>query len=504
MTKIINIGFRREILWDDYIIDLAQTTALKRIHHPIRKEKVMQLDAPWEGSLFFFGNIFKDNDIYRMYYHTSVNSGYLDQIPSDARERRLGLVNTCLATSKDGIHWERPNLGVCKFYGFDNNNLIITNKGTELYETSENAGPLFVLKDPNPNCPKDELYKALHGCWHDGVHELRYLASSDGVHFRHMRVLYTAPMYFDSLNTLHYDLKENKYRCYFRGWHKAEYRVNESTNNTRNICYMESPDFVTWSKPKPIVYINDKEDFHMYTNAIAPYYRAPHILIGFPSRYVEKTKWSDNFDELCGKEDRISRMDRFNHQRFGLAVTDTLFMTSRDGFHFERNNDAFIRPEIEHDWNWGYGECYVSTGLFEVPSDLPGAFPELSMLLPFRNLKDDIGGAWLYRYSIRPDGFVSRYAGYEEKTLVTKPFTFEGDNLYINFETSAAGHIYIEILDAENKPIEGYKTDEIFGNTIDRKVHFPKNINKLSGVPIRLKFSLSDADIYSFKFEKHK
>ena len=186
--------------------------------------------------------------------------------------------------------------------------------------------------------------------------------------------------------------------------------------------------------------------------------------------------------------------------RFGYAVTDTLFMCSRDTLHFSRPNEAFIRPEQENDWSWVYGENFVSAGLFEVPSDIPGGFPELSMLLTARRFTDDPRGVFLYRYAIRPDGFISRCAGFAPKELVTKPFRFDGDTLLLNFETSALGYVKIEILDKNSRPVEGYRSCELFGNTIDRRVSFERSIAELHDIPIRLKFTLSDADLYSFCF----
>ena len=265
---------------------------------------------------------------------------------------------------------------------------------------------------------------------------------------------------------------------------------------------MESTDFRNWTEPELIDYGEGAPDFHMYINNIQRYPRAPHILVGFPARYTDRYVWTDNYEQLGGKEDRLARMKI--QKRFGFSVTDSMFMFSRDGLHFQRENEAFIRPEPESDWTWVYGEGYMTDGLLEVPSDLPGAAPELSFLVSHKVWIPDGTGATLYRYAIRMDGFIGRYAGYKPETLVTKPFLFEGDTLRINFETSAGGWMKVELLDKTGHPLEGYTSCELFGNSIDRKVSFPMKTAALTGKPVRLKFTMSDAEVYSFCFTKEE
>ncbi len=109
----------------------------------------------------------------------------------------------------------------------------------------------------------------------------------------------------------------------------------------------------------------------------------------------------------------------------------------------------------------------------------------------------------MYRYTIRLDGFASYRADYEQKVVCTKPLMFEGEKLTINFKTSARGYIFVRVLDYYGKPFEGFQSYEIFGDAYDRPVLFDSGatLSKLKGKPIRLEFVMSDADIYSMKFE---
>ena len=84
----------------------------------------------------------------------------------------------------------------------------------------------------------------------------------------------------------------------------------------------------------------------LYTNVVKPYFRAPHLLIGFPTRYAERG-WSDSMRELPELDNRGLRSKASD--RYGMAVTEGLFMASRDGVKFKRWNEAFLRPGIERD-----------------------------------------------------------------------------------------------------------------------------------------------------------
>ena len=68
MERVFDIGTRREVFWDDYLVDLRYTTAERILHHPVRKEVVMKCSEAWEGDCCYFFNVLKDDDRYRMYY----------------------------------------------------------------------------------------------------------------------------------------------------------------------------------------------------------------------------------------------------------------------------------------------------------------------------------------------------------------------------------------------------------------------------------------------------
>jgi hypothetical protein len=307
---------------------------------------------------------------------------------------------------------------------------------------------------------------------------------------------------FDSQNLAFWDATAGVYRAYFRTftegvttgkvWQPAGYRA---------IRTAASRDFLTWQNFADLRY-KDSPAEHLYTNQIAPYDRAPHILIGFPTRYVERG-WSESMRALPELEHREQRAAA--HLRYGTALTEGLLMAGRNGVDFERWNEAFLRPGPERPGTWLYGQQYIAWHAVETESTSPGAPRELS-LYATEGLWHGEGNA-LRRYTLRLDGFVSVNAPLSGGELITRPLTFAGDRLTLNFVTSAAGDIRVEIQDSDGKPQPGFAFDDcppLFGDTTDRTVTWRagSDVSRLAGKPVRLRFVLRDADLFSLNFSE--
>ena len=115
--------------------------------------------------------------------------------------------------------------------------------------------------------------------------------------------------------------------------------------------------------------------------------------------------------------------------------------------------------------------------------------------------------SYVERLTMRLDGFVSVNAPHTGGELLTRPFTFEGGVLSINFSTSAAGGIRIELQDAAGEPIPGYTLADcapIVGDEIDRRIAWQGggDLATLASRPIRLRVVMRDADLYAIQFFK--
>jgi hypothetical protein len=89
--------------------------------------------------------------------------------------------------------------------------------------------------------------------------------------------------------------------------------------------------------------------------------------------------------------------------------------------------------------------------------------------------------------------------------MTTKPFKFTGQRLSLNYSTSAAGSLRVEVQDSAGTPIPGFSladTDELFGDTIDQQAAWNNSpdVARLAGKEVRLHFVLRDGDLFSFQF----
>ena len=472
--KPIPLGSRLHLLIDDVLIESLSGDVQHKLHHPIRGDVVLKHDKPWEGNGCNYHTVFQDGDLYRLYYRgaqLSISNGKLAQGHGQV---------TCYAESRDGIHWEKPELGLFEWDGSKANNII--------WKTEPTTHNFTPFKDTRPGVPKTEQYKAF-GSSGNGK-GLAALASADGIRWR---LLTPKPVItkgaFDSQNLAYWDSLRGEYRAYYRDF----------KDGFRDIRTATSKDFLTWSEGEWLTYPNAARE-HLYTNQIKPYYRAPDLLIGLPTRYADR-QWSENYPLLPDAENRKQRTAIV--KRYGTSFTDTLLMTSRDGNSFRRWKQAFISPGAERPGTWNYGHLYTAWGLVETAPKLKGTPRELSIYTT--------EGGWtgkecqLRRHTLRIDGFVSLTASNPGGEMRTKPVTFQGKELVLNLATSIIGYVRVEIRDLDGKPIPGFTLNEsvpMFGNSIERTVLWKNgsDVSSLQNRPVRLRFVLKDIDLYSLRF----
>lgn len=463
--EFYHIGNRREVFWDDFLIDPERTTAIQRLLSPTEKECVFVFDREEERYEVAYPNIVQDDTGYKLYYLS-----FNPHVPGQR------IIRMRVIESPDGLHWTRPDLNLFPSDTPGANNIVID---------AMDDSSLCVFYDPNPACPPEAKYKALTLIFLDRATDRRSLwcwISPDGYHFTKGYMLSDEGR-FDTLNATFW--QDGKYYSYIRNLHG-----DGAGGIVRDVRVMESEDFVHWTTPVPLSY-DDGLDFQMYTNNVMPYPCAPHMRIGMPARYVERKQWTkndDQFGSIAFKKHAAETVE----PRCALAVTDMVFMCSRDGQHFHRYPQAYLTPGQETDGNWIYGDCFAAWPLMETGSTL-------SFLMNRNGMSDR--PKHLHRYELRRDGFACRMAEADEKEVVTKPFVFEGSLLRLNIATSAFGSIYVQVLDADGQPISA-ESVEIYGDSTDRIVYFPdgSDFSAYAGQPIRLRFRLRDAKLYSMIF----
>ncbi len=499
----INVGSRLELFVDDGLIERL-SGAERRLHHPVPANVALVCDRPWEGNWCGGFTVLQDKGLYRMYYRGGREARLTHNPPDKQVEPKH--IYKCYAESRDGITWTRPSLKLFKVAGTRENNVVLTEESASTKAARSLAEDIMPFVDTRPGVPPEERYKALGG--------KRVWGSSDGIHWRPLSDKAVVEGY-DSFNLAFWDAEQGQYRSYSRhrrGSHEQMTKgapvpktsdqgiMDDGRDNGRDIITSTSKDFIHWTKPEFLSYSPGRVN-ELYENNVLPYYRAPHLLLGFPVRYIDRG-WTESAKELPQFEHRKKRGTVYD-PREGTALTDVMLMSSRDRTHFSIWPESFIRPGLRLKDNWTYGDNYPAWGLIETASSIIGAPNELSLFATEAFLQP--GPVRLRRFTLRVDGFVSVRAPLSGGELLTRPVVFAGSKLVLNYSTSAAGSVQVELQDAQGVPLRGFALadcHEIYGDQIERVVAWKgsSDLGKLAGTPVRLRFVLKDADLYSLQF----
>ena len=180
-------------------------------------------------------------------------------------------------------------------------------------------------------------------------------------------------------------------------------------------------------EPVWLRYDKGTPDEELYTNAIMPYPRAPGIYVGFPKRFI------------------ANRTTCYDKSGLGWipGLSDGVFMSSRDGVHFKRWTEAFVRPGLQTE-RWVNRNNMTAWGLVETAPDLPGTPPVLSLYSTENYYSED--AVRLRRLVMRLDGFVSVQAPMSGGSIIPTALrsaapASQSRSLRLNASTSAAGGI---------------------------------------------------------------
>ncbi len=463
----LNLGERRELFADRWLIDSLDGAVL-RLHAPRSAGIALRMDRPWEGRYSTYVTVLHDGEHFRMYYRGRAN---LPDSPNPvAVDLDLEYQVTCYAESADGIHWMRPNLGFFEVAGTRENNVILARS-----PACTNFTPFI---DARPGVPAAERFKAVGGVHSAG---LELFVSADGVRWRSLGVRKGLTGAFDTQNIIFWSELEQRYVLYFRTWSSGV-----AYQGAREVSRSTSPDLITWSSPERMTY-GDAPFEELYTQQTQPYFRAPHLYVAFPNRFLPGRR--------VLAEEEFAAAGVWERSRTS-GVNDGVFMTSRGGTAYDRTFlEAFVRPGPDRQ-NWSPRNNYAAHGVVQTGPHELSLYYTRHYAQPTNHIE---------RFTLRTDGFASLSAGRDGGSALTKPFTFSGRHLELNYSTAAAGSLQIEICDEDGKPLPGHTRDDqdlIVGDELARVVSWKdrRDLAALRGRVIRLRFHLSDADLCSLRF----
>ncbi len=253
------IGFRRELMLDDFLTQARSGEAEFRQHAP--RPQPAEPSQP-SG---YYSTVIADAGRFRIYYRDRVATP--EGTPGPFPGYFPGEYMAC-ADSDDGIHWSLPDLNL--FPGFPANAVWVETMA------SHNLAPFI---DGCPGCPPERRYKALGGTNEGGLYAF---ASADGFRWRKLsgEPVMTLPRHlgtyaFDSQNVAFWSAAEECYVLYFR----------IVIDGIRCVAKTVSADFLHWEEP--VIEPLNLPGEHLYVSQMAPYCREPDLYIGTPTRYFE-------------------------------------------------------------------------------------------------------------------------------------------------------------------------------------------------------------------------
>jgi hypothetical protein len=480
----LTLGTTKQLLFDDALVEAKEGFVTTMNPAARNNTPVLTPEKPWESHGCSNPTVMLDEGVYKMWYSANGEDG----IPRD-----------CYATSTDGIHWERPNLGLIDYQGSRENSII---------SLDLNHGSIF--KDPSAE--PERRYKCILGAgkydyvavygggarfrydeippetWHYG--SVGGLYSPDGIHWTPCDKL-IMPWYTDTRNVAFWDDRIQKYVAYVR-WNeylRAEDGAQRGSFDYRAIARSESTDFENFPVPEKILEpdFDDPEDADMwggglYDTAAVKYPLADDAYFIFTAAYYHTT------DAL-----------------------DIQLATSRDGIHFTRWREPFVR--LGPDGAFDSLMLYMGVGVLPIGDELRlyyTGYDQPHDKVTGEEYRPAIGSALL-----RLDGFVSQDAagtplnppasgGNEGGWLTTLPFTCEGSHLEVNMDGSARGWLKVEILDEGMQPLKGFTeadADRLGGSSTAQTVTWngEQDLSALKGQTVRLRFVGQSVKLYAFQ-----
>lgn len=463
--EVIPIDVGRQLFVDDYLIEY--TTLKRRYHRPKYHpgNPILKPDKRWEcedaarAAAPFSDGVFYDpkDKLFKMWYM----GGYI--------------ASTCLATSRDGLHWEKPSFDVRP-----GTNEVLSHRDVEPASGGRYRDSSTVWLDQEDTNPQHR-YKMFVTTPIPQRWSLALRCSKDGTHWSEP-VAVSATKIGDR-TTVHYNPFRKKWVFGLRigqsgvGRSRAYFEHSDAIAGTRQIAN----GAMLWL-------CADRLDPHhpdpKYSNIEPQLYN--HDAVAYESLMLGLFSiWQGPPNSECAR----LKIQKRNEVLVGF---------SRDGFHWhrpDRTRFLTVNP-TKGAWNWG--NVQSAGGCCLVVRD------KLYFYVSGRMLGDRFwdGNCCTGLAIMRRDGFASMDAGHEFGTLTTRPVKFKGKHLFVNIN-NPDGELRVEVLTRDEKPIKGLSLKDCNPISTDSTIQQViwkggKDLSFLAGKPARFKFHLRNSKLYSF------
>lgn len=482
--NVLDVGSRSQLFADPQLVHESSGVAFTL--HPARKHPnnpIVKADQPWEGwyVTIFAGTVLFDETErqFKMWYSCP---GQADYFLGDG---------ICYATSRDGLRWVKPPVGVRPAKNGKPHNSLIE------------RGCPSVFLDPADSDPA-RRYKMIAFDVSRGY--LAYL-SPDGFTWTAQSDKPIVPIsYVDDVVSAFRDRRTGQFVVL------PKMMTPIFGRQRRSIYSSTSHDFRHWSKPEPAFFADWRDD------------------LGSLAR-IEKVRpllnYPDNFNvmrtEFYGAAAYSAESCVIAYPWVFTINANVPKVGNQEGpiepqLAISRNLETWHRPfrtptiPLGKPGEWDGGMILTASQAIDVGDEVwlyyggtnytHGA-PILYDTSSQENGKQSTGAIGL---AIWPrDRFVSADAGSGSGTLTTVPMRFTGKRLEINANVQNGGEIRVEILDPAGRAIEGVGLSEpLTGDRLAHAVRFPQGVSlaSLEERPITLRFQLRNAELFAFAFRK--
>ena len=175
---------------------------------------------------------------------------------------------------------------------------------------------------------------------------------------------------------------------------------------------------------------------------------------------------------------------------------------SRDGLQWERPDRRVFIAASKRDGAWDRAYLRAAGGgCLVVRDQLYFYYCGFSGIAPDGTRHMYAGGS-THLATLRRDGFASLDAGPSGGTMTTRPFRWDGAELFVNADTSG-GELRVEVLDGLGQTLESFSLDRCRPITADLtrvRVQWDGalDLSSLRGRETRLRFHLSGGRLYAF------
>ncbi|MCX7851494.1 MAG: hypothetical protein N2383_01800 [Caldilineales bacterium] len=481
---------------DRELIDEDRSVNLRWVVHPPRiTERVLTPDKPWEAMGYhYWSQVLETDTGYRLYYR---------RMPVDASDTAG---QYCVAVSTDGIHWEKPKLGLSFYNGLDTN---CTGPGYQFVFVDPNAAPARRYKQFGHLA--DESFGLV------GV-------GSDGLRFR-PEARQLLPFFADSQNVVLWDDDRERYLVFLRGRNAdgrtvvlatatsveqpLPYRPNPGRPNTGPRAYPSiddelptvlaatAADWAGWQDPRPGM-------VDIYHNAAFKYPWARRVYLAFPNLYYHYSPRTTpralntndgEFEVQLAVSRNGETWTRYPTPYVARGVLDgtRMFMMSM-GQGLIRRGDRLYQYVIALPRSHGFGANFDGEWRWILQDEETRA----------RWMAGERGG--IYRTEIELHRFVSLQADTAESVVTTQPFRYYGSGLQLNLRTWEDGFVCVGLLDERGRPLPGRGPAECDplrgdGQALTATWGGETDLGAWSGMPVRLQFRLQQADLFAFAFD---